>query len=86
MLNWTVVVPTNVVNPAMLRICINGVYATPPILGKPIAVIPVELLLAVKLFFPACIKMVAPVVGCTYTWPATQGKSWYIKLAVVVVR
>ena len=67
MLNLTVVVPTHVVNPAMLRICINGVYDIPPILGKPIAVIPVELLLAVKLFFPACIKMVAPLVGCIDT-------------------
>ena len=75
MLNWTVVVPPNVVNPATLRICINGVYDIPPIFGKPIAVIPVELLLAVKLFLPACIKMVAPVVGCTDTCPAIHGKS-----------
>ena len=54
--------------------------------GKPIVVIPVEFLLAVKLFLPACIRTLAPDAALTDTWPATHGKSWYIELAVDVVR
>ena len=38
--------PTNVVNPATVRISLNSFYAASATFGKPIGVVPVELLVA----------------------------------------